>query len=229
MIIEASQIIVTPFSSASPLTSFCAAIKDKQIRETRRNPVPKQHCISVPHSGSGRGLSCFRLWNRIQKVCGTVWEAQSSFQWHLLKSHSSWAAITSLYDENHCSRFFQAFVFLIYLPNRAIGGAIRPFCCCTMPSQAKGSPEFRGRVSDATVIQNVTATNGLDTKPNYFPPASNYIWCLFLWTLLPCSKQSFYCTSVRLNCSTATHQEHTWGHDVKNHLRRWPIVHRRII
>lgn len=105
-IIEASQIIVTSFSSASPLTGFCAAIKDKQIRETRRNPVPKQRCISVPHSGSGRGLSCSRLWNRIQKVCGTVWEAQSSFWWHLLKSHSSQPAITFLCDENHCSHFF---------------------------------------------------------------------------------------------------------------------------
>ena len=137
MIIEASQIIVTSFSSASPLTGFCAAIKDKQITETRRNPVPKQRCISVPHSGSGRGLSCSRLWNRIQKVCGTVWEAQFGFRWRLLKSHSSRAAITRLHDENHCSRFFQAFVFLICLPNRAIRAAIRPFCCCTMPGKRK--------------------------------------------------------------------------------------------
>lgn len=34
MVIETSEIIVTSFSSARPLTSFCAAIKDKQIRET---------------------------------------------------------------------------------------------------------------------------------------------------------------------------------------------------
>lgn len=70
MVIETSEIMVTSFSSARPLTSFCAAIKDKQIRKTRRNPVPKQRCTSAPHSGSGRGLSCSRLWNRIQKVCG---------------------------------------------------------------------------------------------------------------------------------------------------------------
>lgn len=105
----------------------------KQIRETRRNPVPKQRCISVPHSGSGRGLSSSRLRNRIEKVCGTVWDAQSSFWWHLVKSLSSWAAITSLYDENHCLSFFQAFMFLIYLPSRAIRAGIRPFWGCTAP------------------------------------------------------------------------------------------------
>lgn len=106
MVIETSEIMVTLFSSARPLTSFCAAIKDKQIRETRKNPVPKQRCISVPHSGSGRGLSYSRLWNRIEKVCGTVWDAQSSFQWHLIKSHSSgcycqpvwWKSLLSLFS-----------------------------------------------------------------------------------------------------------------------------------
>lgn len=209
--------MVTSFTSARPLTSFCA-IKKKQIKETRRNPVPKQRCISVPHSGSGRGLSCSRLWNRTQKVCGTVWDAQSSFQWHLIKSHSSWAVITNLYDENHFFSFFQAFVFLIYLPNRAIRAVIRPFCGCTMPGNRKPWIQREDLWCDCNAKHNSTKQPG--QKPKFSSCQLLHLVFVSLNTS-PAANRASPATRIRLNGSTATDQEHTQSYQVRSlHVHR---------
>lgn len=212
MVIEPSEIMVTSFSPARPLTSFCA-IKEKQIKEARRNPVPKQRCISVPHSGSGRGLSCSRLWKGHKRSVG------------LSGMHSPASSGTLL---NHtllglllltCMMKIISFPFFfrpLYLPSTHPIEPSEQWSDLSVAAQcqATGIPEFRGSISDATAMQNITAPNSLDKTQN-FPPASCYIWFLFLWTVEPAANRASSTTSIRLNCSTATDQEHKramrWG------------------
>lgn len=75
--------------------------------------------------------------------------------------------------------------------------------------QATGIPGFRGRISDVTAIQIITATNSLDKNPN-FPPASCHVWCLFLSTLHLQQTELLLQPESGKNCSTAMDQEHTW-------------------
>lgn len=82
-------VMATLLSSASPLTVFWAATKDKQVRDARRKPAPKQGRTPVPVGLQQPAWGLLEALQQDRKACGTG-DLVSNV------TCSSWAAITTL-------------------------------------------------------------------------------------------------------------------------------------